>query len=388
MPVSEPQRGPRWRATVRVMKSRRRSTIPVPVYSALVVVAVALAGCAPASTAAQAPPTPSAMAPAAPVSAPAAEVPPAPTRILGGDCSALFPDTVVSDVLGTTVTARSIFLDSPNAHAVSTLGGLSCEWSVPAGAEAAAGAASVSAVLLSSAVAGAETESVTCYTGAITATNDDASACRFSVIDGTAWLSGVVYAPTGTAQNDIRAAVARLADVFRAVPSGEVTLPALPATAWLPSGCADLSDAADVAATLRSPDLVGSDVAIDGPDSAPGLPAANAGAGTFACAWHTSGTVQNGTEPIGQLDGFSIQGLPGGAWVQAQVMAQPGATIVDVPGADLAVRVPTAVGHEMLDVFDGVNWLQIARADSLDPILPVLPALLDTLNAATVESSK
>jgi len=134
-----------------------------------------------------------------------------------------------------------------------------------------------------------------------------------------------------------------------------------------------------VAETVQSPDLVGNDVDTAGSsDSAAGIQAAQAGAKVFACAWYHSGPA-----PDGQLDGFSIQGLPGGAWAHSRVLALPGARVVDVAGADLAVRVPTALGHDMLDVFDGGNWLQISRADGLEPVLPVLPGLLDALESGT-----
>jgi hypothetical protein len=383
------------------MKTRCRSSIVrPPVVSRLavglsvsvLVSAVALAGCSPAPTGADVPAAPTPTRPAA--AAPAPSGPTAPDQVLDGDCSALFPDAVVSELLGTTVAARELFLDSPITHAVPTLGGLDCEWTAPAGADGAVTAASLRAVVLSSQVLSgtaqdsvilaAGTEDVSCVTGVITASSVDAGACSFTARAGELWLSGVVYSPAGTPEDGIRSAVATLSDEFRALPTGDAVAPAVPktpagGTAWVPPACGDLSAAAGVTETLHSPDLVGNDVdTTGGSDSAAGIQAAQAGAEVFACAWYHSGPA-----PAGQLDGFSIQGLPGGAWAQDRVLALPGARVVDVPGADLAVRVPTAVGHDTLDVFDGVNWLQISRADGLEPVLPVLPALLDALNSST-----
>jgi hypothetical protein len=322
----------------------------------------ALAGCAPAAAAA---PRPDVAAQQAPVH--------------DGDCAALFPDALVSEVLGTTVTAQGRFVDSPIQHAVPTLGGLGCEWAAPIGTDGSANTPSLSAVVLSSTLAATEPTDVTCSAGAVTATSDDALACRFGVVADDLWLSGVAYAPAGTPEDDIRSMAAELSDAFRGLPAGPVEPgPLLPDTAWVAPDCAELSSAADMAEVLDSPDLVGYDVATSGDGAAEGLRAAQVAAGAFACAW-----IHAGPTPAGQRDGFSVLGLPGGAWAQTEVLAIPGASVVDIPGVGLAVRVPTAVGHDMVDVFDGVNWVQIMAAGSLEPVLPALPALLDALAVDT-----
>jgi hypothetical protein len=319
----------------------------------------ALAGCAPAASAAVR----------------STAVPVAPSPVLGANCGALFSDAYVSELLGTPVTAQELFLDSPIQQAVPTLNGLSCEWSPIPRADGSGSGASVTAVVLNSALAPPGSTDDSCAGGAATATSVDAIGCRFGVIVGDLWLSGVAYAPAGTAEDDVRSVVADLSDAFGAFPVGYTPArPALPVSAWAAPDCAELSRTAGVAATLESPGLVGNEVAVAGDDSARGNSAAQVRAGVFACAWYHPGPT-----PDGQFGGFSIQGLPGGAWAQSQVLAIPGASVVDIAGVELAVRVPTAFGHETLDVFDGVNWLQVAAAGTLDPVLPALPALLDAL---------
>jgi hypothetical protein len=305
----------------------------------------------------------------------AASGPAAPAQVLGGDCAALYSDALVSEVLGTPVTARQPFVDAPNALAVPTLGGLHCEW---AAADLAETTASVTAVVLSTAVNDDAGESVTCSTGEVAAHVVDASACAFSFVGNDLWLSGTVYPQAGGTDSEVRAAVATLEQAFRALPATAVIDPALHPAAWTPPSCAELSDTAEVAATLGRPGLVGANLGTSGPESAPGVEAANAGARVFACAWYDEGATP-------AVDaGLSVQGLPGGAWAQTTVLAQPGAQVMSIPGVELAVRVPTAEGHDLVDVFDGVNWLQVAVVGSLDPVLPVVPRLIDALNGETV----
>jgi hypothetical protein len=305
--------------------------------------------------------------------------PRAPTQILEGDCSALFPETAFShpamaEVLGENAVHEDPFLDAPNLQAVPTLGGLDCTWW---GAGKDAEAASVTAVVLSRSFAGDAEDSVTCEVGAVTMP-DDTSTCRFGFVAGSLWLSGTVLPRSGTPERDTRAAVAVLGEAFRTL-SSEISVAAsgpLPDGAWTPPACSELSAAAAVTSTLNSPDLLVSDVQTSGSESVPGVHAANDAAGVFACAWFRSGE-----EPAGAVDGFSVLSLPGGAWAESRALAVPGAAVVDLPGVDLAVRMPTAEGHDLIDVFDGVNWVQVGGTGSLEAVLPAIPDLVDALDA-------
>jgi hypothetical protein len=341
--------------------------------------ALALAACTPMASAA----TPSTPLPPAPMSTPSAgtSVAAAPAQVLDGDCSALFPDAVfssatVTDVLGASVVEQNQFLDAPNLQAVPTLGGLDCRWrsagDIP-------GAASVTAAVLGSSLAGDRPDTVNC--GPDTQTDaESTSACRFDFTAGGLWLSGHLVPQRGSSGSDTRAAVTVLRDAFLALPAGTTgaagQLAPLPDGAWRPPACADLSDAAAVTETLNDPGLAAIDLQTSGTESVPGVHAANGAARVFACAWLPSGDVS-----AGAVDGFSVLALPGGRWTETLALAVPGAEVIEVPGVDLAVRMPTADGHDLIDVFDGVNWLQLGGAGSLDAVLPVVPDLVGALDA-------
>jgi hypothetical protein len=340
---------------------------------------IVLAGCTPMAMAA----TPSASPPPAPMSVPSAgaSAPSAPAQVLDGDCSALFPEAVLSsetvtEVLGASVAEQNLFLDAPNLQAVPTLGGLDCRWRSAGGFSS---AASVTAVVLASSLVGDRPDTVTCAPDALTDA-ESTNACRFDFTAGGLWLSGHLVPQRGSSESDTRAAVITLRDALRALPAattGAAGQPApLPDGAWRPPACADLSDAAAVTRTLDDPGLAAMDVQTSGAESVPGVHAANGAAGVFACAWLPSGEVA-----AGAVDGFSVLALPGGRWAETLALAVPGADVIDVPGADLAVRMPTADGHDLIDVFDGVNWMQLGGAGTLDAVLPVVPGLIDALDA-------
>ena len=343
-----------------------------PRFSALAIAVLALAGCAASAPAAQ--PTPSASATPTPDVAVQPVALAAPAQVLDGDCSALFTDAELSAVLGTDVAEQTGFINAPSANAVPSMGGIACSW---AEAVPSTGAA-LNVVVVSTGAVPAAADDTTCYEASVDTSGESASACSFGVTAGALWLSGVAYTAVGTGEDDTRAVVTAVSDAFDALDAAAPAA-AAQATAWPASGCAALSAAADVAAVLQSPDLVVSDADTGGGERPAGIAAAATAAGVFDCSWY-----QNGETPAGQTSGFNLQALPGGAWVQAQVLALPGAETVAVPGVDLAVRVPmdeaTTGVTEVLDVFDGVNWLQVSGPEELDVLAPAITALVGALN--------
>jgi hypothetical protein len=339
---------------------------------ALVLAVLTLTGCAAAGPAAQ--PTASASATPTPDIAVQPVVLAAPAQVLDGDCSALFSEAELSALLGADVSERAGFLDTPSANAVPAVGGIACTW---AEAVPTTGAA-LSVVVVSTTAVPAAADDTTCYESSVDTSGELASACSFGVTAGPLWLSGVVYTAAGTGEEDTRAVVTAVSDIFGAI---EATAPAseAPVTAWPTSDCAALSEAADVATVLQSPDLVVSAAESGGGERPAGILAAATAAGVFDCSWY-----QNGEIPVGQLSGFNLQALPGGAWAQAQVLALPGAETVLLPGVQLAVRVPmeeaTTGVAEVMNVFDGVNWLQVSGPEQLDAVAPAVTALVATLN--------
>jgi hypothetical protein len=71
--------------------------------------------------------------------------------------------------------------------------------------------------------------------------------------------------------------------------------------------------------------------------------------------------------------------LGGGAWARDAVLAQPGSTVVEVPGLDLVVETPSE-GFTVIDVFDGVNWLETFAAEPA-AMYPLISAIVESLNA-------
>ncbi|WEO78490.1 hypothetical protein BJQ94_05490 [Cryobacterium sp. SO2] len=359
------------------MRTPRRPGIPLLGLRARAMLAVgvvavgalALAGCASASPGAQ--PTPSASATPMATLDPAAVT--APAQVLGGDCSALFTDAEVSTILGIDVSAQTAFSDAPTANAVPTVGGVVCNWTQSGASEPA-----LSAVLESTATVAAGADDITCYQSSVDPDGALAGSCSFGVTSGPLWLTGVVTTAAGTTEDDAKAAAATLSAAFGMLGATDPGGPAVESTAWPFSGCADLSERAALA--VQSPNLVGSDSDIGGAGRPAGVMAALRSVGAFSCSWSTDGDV-----PVGQVSGFNLEALPGGAWAQTEVLALPGAEVVDLPGVDLAVRVPmdaaTTGVAAALDVFDGGNWLQVSGPDDLDALAPAVTALVAALNA-------
>jgi len=306
-------------------------------------------------------------------------VPAAPAQLLDGDCSVLATDDAVSALLGTVVSAQTGFVDEPNANAVATAGGIQCRWTDAAGVTGGNGA-SLTTVMVGSDAVETTPDGVECYETSFDASGDLASTCAFSVNSGSVWLSGVAAMAVGADEEDARAAVAAVGDIIRALPAPRPVGPGSTAQVWTAVGCADLSARAGLPEVLGSPGLLVDDADSSGAERPAGDAAALAATGFFGCSWYN-----NGDTPAGELSGFNSAALPGGGWAQTQVLALPGATVVELAGVDLAVRVPmdeavTGVA-EVLDVFDGANWLQISGAGEPAALEPAVVALVAALNA-------
>ncbi|ANP71952.1 hypothetical protein [Cryobacterium arcticum] len=305
--------------------------------------------------------------------------PAAPAQLLDGDCSALATDDVVSALLGAVVSAQTGFVDEPSGNAVTTVGGIECRWTEVAGVTGATGA-SLTTVMIGSDAVETTPDGVECYETSFDASGVLASTCSFSVSSGSVWLSGVAAMAAGADEQDARAVVAAVNDIIRAMPAPRPVGSGSTAQVWTAAGCADLSARAGLPEVLDSSGLLVGDVDSSGAERPAGNAAALAATGSFGCSWY-----HNGDTPSGELSGFNSATLPGGGWAQTQVLALPGATVVELAGVDLAVRVPmdeavTGV-PEVLDVFDGANWLQIYGAGELADLEPAAVALVAALNA-------
>ena len=77
--------------------------------------------------------------------------------------------------------------------------------------------------------------------------------------------------------------------------------------------------------------------------------------------------------------GIEMRVLGGGRWMETAVRAAKGAQVVDVDGLELVVTVPSATYGETVNVFDGVNWLQVQQRDD-ERLYPALAAIVAELN--------
>jgi hypothetical protein len=88
-----------------------------------------------------------------------------------------------------------------------------------------------------------------------------------------------------------------------------------------------------------------------------------------ACRWTAPARASDSAG--GQTPAFSMYVLPGSAWYASNVEAIPGATPITIPGVARAIRVPdqdrcsntdpipSPCDDFTVNVFDGVNWLQV-----------------------------
>jgi hypothetical protein len=339
---------------------RRRAWILTPLLLALA--GFALTGCAAAS------PTSYLAAPVTtPTTTPTTTIGPvlaAPTQVFGGDCSQALTAAEVGDALGTIMkTANDDFERAlPDEFAVSQNGGISCAW-VPNNMNT--GVQAYTIVLPATFLPTDESSVPYCY-GTDSGTTGTSS-CSFSVSTSGLWLSGVVYTRKGTTNADARIAIAKLEAQFTVHATAAPTFGATPPAAGSWTGktnadCEALATSAPVAVAM-----IGTDTTAESGNSTGEMPNgyyAALGASHEGCLWKSGSTYT-----------FETDTLAGGAWVQTQLAAVPGATEIHIDGVDRAL-----VGKTGLDIFEGPNWLHIGSAPK-DPG-PLAAALVAALNPA------
>ncbi len=280
-----------------------------------------------------------------------------PAQVFGGDCSAMFTDVALSEALGQAVSP----LDwqqgvDPESLLVEQVGGIHCVWG-------ALDTSPVLAVVVVPASAVTVPEETVCVGTMISNTS-----CPVDVTANGTRLSGVVTADFEGA--DSLARVAAVEALFTASANAVApVVPTLIAGAWAnPIDCAGVAENVDWVALGGSADVVPDDTL---------------GTDVYASAVERE---LRGGRVLGWCylysPGISIApafwALGGGAWARDAVLAQDGATVVDVPGLDLVVETPVE-GGTTIDIFDGVNWL---RSDLRGPeTYPVLFAITDELDA-------
>lgn len=339
----------------------------------MIVVAV-FSGCANASSAptTAGTPTPATTTTPTPAVEPALT---APAQVFGADCASVFTTAGVGAALGASmVTADPWPATDILGVAVRTGGGINCVWaeaSVPSGAF-------LSVVVLPAALMTSEDNAAPwCYASSMG--GPMLPACNFDISRSGHWLSGVAYTAAGTAEDDVRNAIAKITDQFAtsAAVAPRFNAAPRPADAWPAVDCGTLSTSGPVSA------LLGGFRASEGngPAEVPGgFSRAARAAGNTNCIWQRVGST-----PAGASSSFTVQTLPSGAWVQAQIAELPGATEVAMPSADRAVST-TVDNRTTLNVFDGSNWLTIEVGHQSDQTVvketygPIAVALVTALD--------
>lgn len=336
----------------------------------------ALAGCAPATTAAEPTPSSSESGSATPTPTPTPAVPAAPAQVFDGECTNVLTDDQASTALGAGMAVVPAAVPaSPTSAAVATAGGLSCDWTE----NDAASGASLRTVLLPDALREDATDAEPyCYAASDLSGPDPTAmrpACSFTLTGSGFWLSGVAYPPAGSTEDDVRAAITSLDDAFtvNAAAAGPVMAPVPADGTWAGRvDCAELAASAPVAAALPGWTAAGSDGKSERPE---GYLSAQSATGVTACLWIAP------ADYAGPITPFSTQALPGGAWAQGGLA--PGAPLA-VAGVQQAVLVGSGA-ENVLDLFDGPNWLEINSSSIDQPMdesyAPVAAALVQALNS-------
>ena len=297
------------------------------------------------------------------------EIPAQPAQVFDGDCSEIFSGEALSAALGQQLTRPTpAFLApfsaaslEPETFLVEQVGGVRCNWAEPQPDPTVftGFVLGVTAVPASAVSAPEDTECI--------ATDISATACPIDVTANGIRLSGFVTSDAPGADKLARvAAVEALFVESATAAAAPVAQTPLPGAWQTPSDCGDLVASVDWSA-LGAPDLQADEsLGTDAYTSVVEMDL-RGGRRLYTC-WASSDVLQLK---------FSLLG--GGAWMQDAVLAQDGATVVDVPGLDLVVERPE-VGT--IDIFDGVNWLQSFDYGDADAMYPALTAIVEALDAA------
>jgi hypothetical protein len=351
---------------------------------AYIVVALCVTGCAPVTPAAEprpttptdtAKPTPSPTPTPTPTPDPAA----LPAQVFGGDCETALSAATVSSALGAQVTPANYY-ESSSERAPQTRGGIACTW------RSSKSDTFADVVILNLTERDAKDKDETYCYGATTVAKDSHGSCRTTQAVGEYWFSAVMYTPAGTTNSQTKKAVMKLVSALStsAAEAGSPPEVVTAATAWKrPRSCTDLSKLAHVPTVTKSAALVAQSTDTSGGERTDGLYTAIENAQVFGCAWAPAGKA-----PSGQIDGFSLLALPGGAWMQDEIAAIPGATEPVVDGVERIITTPGQYdeGYSVIDVFNGANWIEAnCKASEVDQLLPGLAAMVKVLNAGTAD---
>ncbi len=304
---------------------------------------VLLAGCAPVVEPVETP------APAeAPVVEPA-EIPDAPAQVFDGRCSNLVePKQLSAAVSGTWMPVGGELALTPSDHIIENSGGLACSWYTEDGH-------GIYAAIVPADAVSAPEDTLCGF-----ATDASPSSCAIDATVNGLRFAGLYTAPSGDAVA-LGASVAAIEALFTAsaLDAAPVSSPNVD-TSWSSApDCAALQ--IDGLAAIDEP--FGTDVYFS-----PAILAL------------TNGLVMPHCSIVDTDVSFAVLG--GGRWMEAAVRAAPGSEEVAVDGLELVILVPWE-GEDVysVNVFDGVNWLQVRVSDAGEAIYTVLIKVVAALNA-------
>lgn len=292
-----------------------------------------------------------------------------PAQVFDADCSAIFSDAALSAALGQPLIQPWAEQETPlwlvqpltpEGSLVEQAGGLYCAWSEPqADPDIFTGWVLLVAAVPATAVSAPE--DVECV-----ASDMSASGCPIDVTANGIRLSGLVTSDMAGADGLARVAAVEALFVESANSAAAPVAQTQPEGSWhTPADCAAIAASIDWK-SLGETEPIQADTL-----------------GTDAYASVVEDDLRGGRRLYtcwlsGEKWGATFSALGGGAWARDAVLAQEGAEVVDVPGFDLVVTTPAQGG--IIDIFDGVNWLQAASSD-VGVTLPGLRVVADTLNA-------
>jgi hypothetical protein len=273
----------------------------------------------------------------------------APAQVFGGYCESVLDPGALRDAIGGSWLAvqRSEATVSPATRVVENVGGLECTWVADSG----------DAIQLAILPAGAlvADEDTTCGL----AVEEAPLSCALDVEANELRFAGIYLAQSGD-DASVRSTASTIETVLAAIPAGIVPPLPLFEDAWsnVPD-CAALAPAGFTAETLD----MGTGASV-----APAVAAL-----TDYRAFPACGIVRS--DPS---FGFSFAVLGGGRWVESELLAAEGAEVVDVDGLERVILLPVSDTVSTVNVFDGVNWLQVPALKN-DPLF--YPALVEVVAA-------
>jgi hypothetical protein len=283
----------------------------------------------------------------------------APAQVFDGDCSRLFSEEEVGEMIGTSVTLQDVAGSDLWDQVEPQLGGMRCEW------DGEYPAPTLTVLVLPSGVLTID-EQASCHV-------DSASGVMYCDVDSTAngiRISGAVLQPDAGGGVSLQPEADKVEALFieRATSAAAVSAPVPSATAWtsIPS-CGELRSNVELQQLLLADRAF---VGFVGGDGGYTYLASEVDAyfsrsdNILNCSIEGEGTY------------FTFSALAGGGWNEQSLAELPGAVREVVDGFDAVIIRPASFGDgRMVEAFIDDNWIE-TYTTSPEATYPVLRALV------------